>query len=177
MLYSPNFSTMTPLRKKMINWMERKNYSPATIKCYVTAVSMLSRYYGKCPSELSEDDIARYMHYIITERGYSQGSVNGAYSGIKLLWKQILDREWNTKLLSRPKRAKELPEILSIEEVRRLIDGTRNRKHKAILRLLYSTGLRMGELVKLKPGDIDPSRWAGSKGQMDKSAQELPPSG
>lgn len=142
----------------MIQWMERKNYSASTIKCYVTSVSMLARYYGKCPSKLSEEEVAAYMNFITKKRGYSYGSISGAHSGIKLFWKQILGREWNTKLLPRPKRPKELPEILSEQEVRRLIELTRNRKHKAIFRLLYSTGLRMGELVNHKPGDIDSQR-------------------
>jgi len=149
---------MTPLRKQMISWMERKNYSASTVKCYVTAVSMLGRYYGKCPSKLSEEEVAAYLNYITQERGYSYGSISGAHSGIKLFWKQILDREWNTKLLPRPKRPKQLPEILSLQEVQRLIEVTRNRKHKVILSLLYTTGLRMGELVSLKPSDIDSQR-------------------
>ncbi len=149
---------MRVLRKKMISWMERKDYSASSIKAYVTAVSMLGRYYGRCPSELSEEEVAAYMNYVTKERGYSYGSISGAHSGIKLFWKQILDREWNTKLLPRPRRPKQLPEILSLQEVHRLIELTRNRKHKAILSLLYTTGLRMGELVKLKPSDIDSNR-------------------
>ena len=142
----------------MIQWMERKNYSASTIKCYVNSVSMLARYYGKCPSQLNEAQVADYMNYITKQRGYSYGSISGAHSGIKLFWKQILGRKWNTSLLPRPKRPKELPEILSEQEVRLLIDRTRNGKHKTIFRLLYSTGLRMCELVSLKPGDIDSQR-------------------
>jgi len=149
---------MTPLRKKMISWMERKNYSASSIKSYVTAVSMLGRYYGKCPSQLSEEEVAAYMNYITQKRGYSYGSISGAHSGIKLLWKQILGREWNTTLLPRPKRPKELPEILSLQEVHRLLELTRNQKHRAILSLLYTSGLRMGELICLQPSDIDSER-------------------
>ena len=149
---------MKRLRKEMIDWMERRNYSASTIKSYVTAVVMLSRYYGRCPSQLSEREVAAYMNYITKQRGYSYGSISGAHSGIKLFWRQILSREWNTKLLPRPKRPKVLPEILSLEEVQRLIDMTSNKKHNAILRVLYSTGLRVGELVKLEPSDIDSKR-------------------
>ena len=94
--------------------MERKNYSPATIKAYVNAASMLGRYYNRCPSELTEEQVATYMNYVTKERGYSYGSISGAHSGIKLFWKQILCRDWNTQLLPRPKRPKELPEILSL---------------------------------------------------------------
>lgn len=92
------FSTMTPLRKQMISWMECKNYSASTVKCYVRAVSMLGRYYGKCPSKLTKEEVAAYLNYVTKERGYSYGSISGAHSGIKLFWKQILDREWNTKV-------------------------------------------------------------------------------
>ena len=142
----------------MIHWMERQNYSASTIKCYVTAVSVMAKHFNCCPSKLQESDLANYLHYIVKEKDYSSGSVSGIYSGIKFFWEKILEREWNVKHLPRPKRAKVLPEILSVEEVRQLIEVTRNQKHKAILRLLYSTGLRMGELVKLKPADIDSHR-------------------
>lgn len=149
---------MTPLRQKMIHWMERKNYSASTIKCYVTAVSVMARHFGRCPSELSESDVANYLHYVTTSKSYSSSSLNGIYSGIKLFWENILERSWNVRRLPRPKRAKVLPEILSVGEVRSLIEATNNQKHKSILRMLYSTGLRMGELVKLKPSDIDSHR-------------------
>ncbi|GJM35591.1 MAG: hypothetical protein DHS20C18_45920 [Saprospiraceae bacterium] len=107
----------------------------------------MAKYYGKCPSKLEEEDIGNYLHFMIVKKGCSEGSISGAYSGIKLLWEKILEREWNCVRLPRPNRTKTLPEILSIEEVKGLIAATRNRKHKTILRLLYSTGLRMGELV------------------------------
>lgn len=142
----------------MIHWMERKNYSASTIKCYVNAVSGLARHFGCCPSRLEESDLADYLHFLTKEKSYSASSITGVYSGIKLLWEKILEREWNVGRLPRPKRAKVLPEILSAEEVGRLIEVTPNHKHKTILRLLYSTGLRMGELVQLKAGDIDSQR-------------------
>lgn len=169
---------MKPLRKKMIEWMERKNYSASTIKCYVNSVSMLARYYGKCPSQLTEEQVADYMNYVVQRRGYRPGSISGAYSGIKLFWKQILGREWNTQLLPRPKRPKELPEVLSLEEVHQLLDQTRNPKHRAMLSLLYTTGLRMGELIRLKPSDIDSRRMVvrvrQGKGKKDRYTRLTP---
>lgn len=103
---------------------------------------------------MEESDLANYLHYIVKEKAYAPGSV----SGIKFFWEKILERSWDVGHLPRPKWAKVLPEILSVAEVRRLIEVTQNQKHKAILRLLYSTGLRMGELVNLKPLDIDSHR-------------------
>ena len=91
-------------------------------------------------------------------RGLSQSSLAGCYSGIKLLWEKVLGRSWNANKLPRSKRAKTLPEVLSEEEVRQLICQTKNLKHRAFLKVLYTTGVRVGELVKLKPGDIDSKR-------------------
>lgn len=149
---------MTALRKDFIEWMERKNYSASTIKAYVSSVSLLCRFYNRCPSELTDEDIVAYMNHLVNKKDYSQSSVTGAYSGIKLFWEQILDRPWNGRRLPRPKRSKTLPEVLSVEEVKCLIERTRNLKHKAIFQLLYSAGLRIGELVRLEPGDIDSRR-------------------
>ena len=162
----------------MIELMERKDYSASTIKSYVKAVSMLSRYYMRCPSQLSEREVAAYMNYVTKQRGYSYGSISGTHSGIKLFWCQVLGREWNTKLLPRPKRPKALPEILSLEEVQRLIDMTANKKHNTILSMLYSTGLRIGELVKLEPSDIDAKRMVArvrkGKGKKDRYTRLTP---
>lgn len=169
---------MKPLRKKMIAWMERKNYSASTIKCYVNSVSKLAQYYGQCPSQLTEEQVADYLNYIVQKRGYRPGSISGAYSGLKLFWKQILGRDWNTQLLPRPKRPKELPEVLSLREVHQLLDLTHNPKHKAMLSLLYTTGLRMGELIRLKPFDIDSRRMVvrvrQGKGKKDRYTRLTP---
>ena len=149
---------MTPLRQKLIRWMELSNYSSSTIQIYVNAVSVMAKYYGRCPSELDETDIAKYFHHQIVNKVYSPGTISNHYSAVKLLWEKILERPWNPDRLPRAKRAKVLPEILSVEEVRRIIEVSRNEKHKTILRLLYSTGLRVGEVTNLRLSDIDSHR-------------------
>jgi len=149
---------MTPLRAKMLRYMKRRNYSPSTIKSYISWVEKFANYYNKSPEYLSEEDIGFYLDYLKTERQLSQSSISACYSGIKLLWEKVLERSWNTNKLPRSKRAKSLPQVLSREEVRQIIEHTRNRKHRLILRLLYTTGIRVGEVVKLKLGDIDSKR-------------------
>lgn len=89
-----------------------------------------------------------------------------------MLWEKILGRRWNTNILPRRKRPKPLPEVLSVEEARQLISRTRNQQHRTLLNVLYTTGIRVGELVKLKPGDIDSKRMvirvSQGKGRKDR---------
>ena len=142
----------------MVRYMERRGYSASTIKTYTSWVSQFARYNGKSPELLSEEDIGAYLDYLRGCRKLSQSSLAGCYSGIKVLWEKVLGRSWDTLKLPRSKRVQALPEVLSEEEVRQLICRTKNLKHRALLKVLYTTGIRVGELVKLKPGDIDSKR-------------------
>lgn len=163
---------MTPLRKEMIDWMLRKGFSPRTIDCYVKAAVRFAEHYGKSPALLSDQDIVAYMDHLCQKRKLSQSSLNGAYSGIKILWENILDRPWPNRLLPRSRRVKKLPEVLSRAEVQRLINALDNTKHRVILRMLYATGLRVGELTHLRVEDIDSKRMVirvqSGKGKKDR---------
>ncbi len=81
---------MTPLREKLIHWMEFRAYSPCTIQGYINAVSTMAKHYGRCPSELDETDLGNYFHYLITKQVYSPGTIRNHYSGVRLLWEKIL---------------------------------------------------------------------------------------
>ena len=148
---------MSKLRKKMIAQMERGNYSSSTIKSYVQAVKQLSLYYQSCPSKLGDEQIGAYLGYV-RSLGHSWSSVNTYYSGIKWFYTHVLERPWNHHQLPRPRREKKLPEILSKQEVKRLIDSVENLKHRTALMVMYSGGLRIGEVVKLQVKDIDSDR-------------------
>lgn len=156
----------------MLRYMERRSFSPSTIKVYISWVSQFAQHYGKSPELLDEDDIGAYFDYLKGDRKLSQSSLAGCYSGIKLLWEKILGRRWDTNKLPRSRRPKTLPEVLSVEEAHQLISRTRNQKHRTLLKVLYTTGIRVGELVKLKPGDIDSKRMvirvSQGKGRKDR---------
>jgi site-specific recombinase XerD len=149
---------MKPLRAKMMRYMERRGYSASTIKTYISWVLQIALHYGKSPDLLTEEEIGVYFDHLRRSRQLSQSSLAGCYSGVKLLWEKVLGRSWNANKLPRSKRAKTLPEVLSEEEVRQLICQTKNLKHRAFLKVLYTAGMRVGELVKLKPTDIDSKR-------------------
>ena len=149
---------MSPLREEMIKWMSRRGYAAPTIKSYTYAVQELARHYGRCPSQIGTEELLSYFDYLRDERCLAQGTISNAYSGIKLLWTQVLDQAWPAKRLPRSRRAKTLPEVLSREEVHSLIGGTLNLKHRSVLETLYGTGVRLGEVVTLLPTDIDSRR-------------------
>ena len=121
------------------------------------AVESLALDYGRCPSMLSAEQIGIYLKGI-RDRGNSWSSVHSYYSGIKWFYTRVLERQWHQGQLPRPRSEKRLPEILSQEEVKRLLLGIDNLKHRTALMVMYSGGLRVGELVRLQLKDIDSDR-------------------
>ena len=136
-----------------------RNYSPKTIKSYCSHLRAFVAYEApKHPKELSEDDVRRYLLHLIEEKHFSAGSVSQVMSSIKFLYSEVYDRPFVTSGLPRPIREHKLPVVLSIEEVKRVFESLGNLKHRIMLMLVYSAGLRVGEVVRLRPEDIDSDR-------------------
>jgi site-specific recombinase XerD len=148
---------MGELRDQMMMAMQLRNFSAKTIKCYVSMVRGFVRTFGKSPAEMGEEEVRRYLHSLV-ERNVSWGTVRLAYSALKFLYVETLQRRWEVEKLPRPKREKRLPVVLSTEEVRRLFDTVKNLKHRMVLMSCYSAGLRVSEAVHLKVTDIDSGR-------------------
>ena len=148
---------MGALREKMIAEMKLRNFSPRTEQCYVAAMVGLARYYGRSPDLLTQEEIRSYLLHL-QERGLSPSSRNVAISGMKFFYHQILG--WNEQRLFLPPRKKSwrLPEILSQSEVERLLLATQRHRDRCLLMTAYATGVRVGELVRLKVSDIDSQR-------------------
>lgn len=149
---------MKTLRNKMIQQLELKGYSQSTIHSYISSLIRLTKYYNTSPDLLSIEQIRDFIHYIITEKKLSKSWVNQTVSALKILFCDVLKREWNPLDIPRSRREKKLPQVLSREEVSKIISVTKNLKHKALLMLTYSSGLRLSEVCSLKPGDIDSQR-------------------
>ncbi|MHB1128322.1 MAG: tyrosine-type recombinase/integrase [Bacillota bacterium] len=107
-----------------------------------------------CMEEITESDIQQYILYLKKEKGLSAGTINNYISTIKFFHTYILEREWNSKKIPRMKRTHKFPVIPPKEDVLALLNATVNLKHKAILTLIYGSGLRVGEVARLKIGDI-----------------------
>lgn len=165
-------------RDSFIRWMTLKGYANATIKSYVSRVQSFYDWLGKPAVAATEADISNHLHYLRVEMHLSQGTINATYSGLKIFWEQVLGRPWPGNKIPRSRQRKKLPQVLSEEEVRSLIGQTINLKHRCLLETLYSTGIRLGEVVTLEFRDIQADRQLlqvrGGKGGRDRRTV-LPP--
>jgi site-specific recombinase XerD len=103
---------------------------------------------------MKEEDIQQYILFLKKEKGLSAGTINNYISSIRFFYTYVLEKEWNEKKVPRMKRIKTFPVIPSREDVMALLDSTENLKHKAILVLIYGSGLRVSEVARLKICDI-----------------------
>jgi integrase/recombinase XerD len=104
--------------------------------------------------EMTEEDIQQYILYLKRVKRLSAGTINNYISAIRFFFTYILEKEWNAQKIPRMKRIQKFPVIPSKEEILALLDSTDNLKHKAILVLIYGSGLRVSEVARLKINDI-----------------------
>lgn len=149
---------MKTIRSQFIQQMQLKGYSENTIQSYVDCLIGLSKFYNTSPDLLSDQQIRDYLHHCIVEKKLSTSWVNQCVSALKILFVQILKKEWDSLAIPRIKREKKLPVVLAKEEVKAILSEIKNIKHKTILTLIYSAGLRVGEAINLKVSDIDSKR-------------------
>ena len=149
---------MTVLRKRMLEELQRRNYSPETIRLYLFAVKDFAGYFGQHPDKLGPEHLRQYQLHLLNERKLAVGSVIARTSALRFFFIKVLRRPQREIDLVYPKRQDRLPVILSEEEVARLIESATTSYHRVILMTLYGTGLRREELCRLKVIDIDSQR-------------------
>jgi integrase/recombinase XerD len=142
----------------LIYEMQLRNYSSRTIQTYSELLLKVEKFYSLPLDIISIPQFKDYLHHRIIKDEISISMVNQYISAFKILQVDVLKREWQGIRIKRPRGIKKLPIILSIDEVEKLIAVTQNIKHKAILMLAYSSGLRCQELQLIKPSAIDSSR-------------------
>jgi site-specific recombinase XerD len=148
-----------------------RKYSPKTIKAYIHYNEDFLKIVGKHPKDITESDIKDYLFYLVDRRKVATSTLNIAINALKFYYGTILKRKFSYEI-KRPKKDKKLPVVLSQEEVSKILSCVSNLKHKAILMLTYSAGLRVSEVVKLKVENIDSQRKLvyikGAKGRKDR---------
>jgi site-specific recombinase XerD len=163
-------------KEKILEDMEKelklRGYSEKTRKAYLHHIGKFLHYFMKDPVLLDESHIKEYVLYLIEEKRVSRSYHNQAVSALKFLYEEILNEHRVVSRLPRPRKEKKLPVVISREDVTLLLEAVSNIKHRAILMLVYSAGLRVSEVVKLKPEDIDTERKLihirGGKGRKDR---------
>jgi len=140
-------------------WMKAKRYGESTIKTYAEALKTFLHFcVDKETTAISNEDITEFNNQYILAQGLSQSFQNQVINAIKLFYRVVELKQMDPALIYRPRREKKLPNVLSKEEVRAILGALRNQKHKAMLSLIYSCGLRRSELINLKIKDIDSNR-------------------
>ena len=164
---------MTPLRKRMLEELQRRNYTPGTARCYILAVKQFAQYFGKSPDLLGAEELRRFQLYLLTEKKLAPATVEIRMSALRFLYKKTLKRrDIDFDDMPFPKKPRKLPVILSPGEMTRLINAAWNLMHRTILMVLYGTGMRRTEARLLKVEDIDKERMVihirNAKGRRDR---------
>jgi len=149
---------MTRLRKRMLEELQRRNYSPNTIRPYLYAVEDFARFFGKSPDQLGQEHLRQYQLHLVNDCKLTVETIAGRISALRFFFVKVLRRPYREIDLVYPKRPERLPVILSEEEVGRLIESACSPYHRVILMTLYGTGLRREELSRLKLTDVDSQR-------------------
>ncbi|WPO37805.1 phage integrase N-terminal SAM-like domain-containing protein [Flammeovirgaceae bacterium SG7u.111] len=160
--------------KEYTDTLTRRRYSPNTIKSYVPLFTEFINFYpNKNFKEIEEEDIQAYMLYLAKERKVSVSYQNQAVNAIKFYYEQVLGRKREFYDLERPQKDFVLPKVLGEQEVAKMIEVTKNLKHRAIMSLLYAGGLRRSEALNLQMQDIHSDRGLilirGGKGNKDRT--------
>jgi len=149
---------MSALREKMVMELQLRGLTPKTQHIYIREVANLARYFGKSPDRLGEAELKEYLLFLMNDRGLSQGTYRFYTAGLKFFYRHTLKREGVIANIKYPTRKRTLPVVLDLSEVEALFSVTENIKHKAILMVTYSAGLRLSETSHLKIADIDSKR-------------------
>ncbi len=155
------------LRRELVS----RKYSYKTVKRYIYYNRDFLSFIKKETADVRESDIKDYLVYLAEEKESATATLNQAINALKFYYGTMLKKKFLYEI-KRPRKDKKLPVILSQEEVAKILSSVVNLKHKAILMLVYSAGLRVGEVVRLKPEDIDSKRMLihikGAKGRKDR---------
>lgn len=152
--------------------MEVEHFSDSSISCYLHAVKHLCLFSGNLPDKLKEEDIFDYLAYLKSEKQLSRETIRNHLQGIRYVYRSIYKQTDIIRDVPYPKKTKKLPVILSSKELRLLFHSAKSLKHRMVLKIAYSGGLRRNEISRLKLVDIDTKnhliRVENSKGNKDR---------
>ena len=146
---------MTRLRQLMLEELQRRNYAATTREYYLRTLTRFARYFRRPPDQLTQHHIRTYQTYLLRERRLHPHSVRREVAALRFFYVKTLRRRYLVDDTPYPKVPRRLPTVLTPEEVQRLIAAARTLTERAMLMVLYSTGMRNAELRHLQVRDID----------------------
>ncbi len=163
---------MTQLRRQMLEELERRNDSTTTVRAYIRTVEDWARYFKRRTDRLGPQHIRQYQAHLFRNRKLAANTVAQRVAALRFFYIQTLGQEWNLDRAPYPKRPRQLPNILSPQQVARLINAADSAFHRMIVMTLYATGVRRAELTQLQIQDVDSERMVvhvrGGKGRKDR---------
>jgi len=149
---------MSNLRERMLHDMQLHGYANRTQEVYLWSVKKLQQHYQLSPDQISEDQLRDYFIFRQNISRWAPGTMKIAYAGIKFFYTFTLKRDWTILKLIRAKNEKRLPTVLSIHEVKIILEAIKSPDCRTCLTLIYSCGLRLNEALNLEVSDVDGQR-------------------
>ena len=144
------------LYQQHVSALQRQGKAVTTIDVYSRAVRRITEYFDQCPDRLTIDQLKDYFTALV--KSHSWSTVKSDRNGLQFFYKHVLNKQWIWVDIVKPPTKKVLPDILTLREVERLINGTRELRYQTFILTAYSMGLRLGETLNLQVGDIDQDR-------------------
>jgi integrase/recombinase XerD len=169
---------MTELRRRMIEELRLRNYSPNTITVYIRSVAQFAQHFRLSPDRLGPEHIHQYQLFLVEEKKVSWALFNQTVCALRFLYHHILHRDWMIDYIPYPRHEDKLPVVLSPAEVAAVFEATHNLKHRTMLMTIYAAGLRVSEVTHLRVSDIDSQRQVicvrQGKGRKDRQVMLSP---
>jgi integrase/recombinase XerD len=163
---------MTQLRQRMLEELQRRNYSPGTIRLYLRHVADFAQHFRRSPDQLGAEDIRQYQLFLIQQKKLAWSSYNQIVCALRFFYAKTLKRAFLLQDIPFPRKEQRLPLILSPEEVEKILTVPPHLKSRALLMTIYAAGLRRSEVARLRVSDIDSARMTitvhQGKGQKDR---------
>lgn len=142
----------------MLEDLQIRQYSPTTIRLYLSSVAEFARYFHQSPDQLGPEHVRRYQLFLIKEKQACQSTCIQLVSALRFFYTHTLHRKIEIERIPFPRRQRKLPLILSRDEAKALLEAPQKLRDRAVLAVLYGSGVRVSEATQLKPCDIDARR-------------------
>ncbi len=163
-------ASFTPLYESMQRALKLQGMAKATIDAYSRAVRRTADYFDRCPVDLTAEELKEYFASLLETHSWSTIKLDRC--GLQFFYHHVLGKQWVWVDIVKPPKEQRLPDILTREETHRLLDSVRVLRYRVYFVLIYSTGLRLNEGLRLEVGDIDKNRMRlhirGGKGRKDR---------
>jgi site-specific recombinase XerD len=146
---------MSPERLQFINKLKVRNCSPKTIINYEHALMRLALHYNKSPLDMSTEEIENYLFHVLEVEKLAPATINLHIGAFKKFFTLMAPHSNVMKPIDKVKDVKKIPSVLTTDEIAKMVQSTQNLKHRAMIELIYSSGIRLSEFINLRPCDID----------------------